>query len=42
MIGQKREFDLLQEAMDKDRAQLITIYGRRRLGKTFMVNEFFQ
>ena len=42
MIGRKREFELLQEAMDKDRAQLITIYGRRRVGKTFLVNEFFQ
>ena len=41
MIGRKREFELLQEAMDKDRAQLITVYGRRRVGKTFLVNEFF-
>ena len=41
MIGRKREFELLQEAMDKDRAQLITVYGRRRVGKTFLINEFF-
>lgn len=27
--------------MDKPRAQFITIYGRRRVGKTFLVNEFF-
>lgn len=42
MIGRKREFDLLQEALDKPRAQFITIYGRRRVGKTFLVNEFFR
>ena len=41
MIGRKREFDLLQEAIEKPRAQIITIYGRRRVGKTFLVNEFF-
>ena len=42
MIGRKKEFELLQEAMEKPRAQIITIYGRRRVGKTFLVNEFFQ
>lgn len=41
MIGRKREIDLLQEAIEKPRAQIITIYGRRRVGKTFLVNEFF-
>ncbi len=41
MIGRKREFELLQEAIEKPRAQFITIYGRRRVGKTFLVNEFF-
>lgn len=42
MIGRKREFELLQEAIDKQRAQIITVYGRRRVGKTFLVNEFFR
>ena len=42
MIGRKKEFELLQEAMEKPRAQIITIYGRRRVGKTYLVNEFFQ
>ena len=42
MIGRKKEFELLQEAIEKPRAQFITIYGRRRVGKTFLVNEFFQ
>ena len=42
MIGRKMEQELLQEAIDKDRAQFIVVYGRRRVGKTFLVNEFFQ
>ena len=41
MIGRKIEQELLQEAVEKDRAQLIAVYGRRRVGKTFLVNEFF-
>ena len=40
MIGRKKEFQKFQEAMSKDRAQLIAVYGRRRVGKTFLVNEF--
>jgi len=31
MIGRKNEFEKLQSAMDKDRAQLIAVYGRRRM-----------
>ena len=42
MIGRRIEFEKLQSAMDKDRAQLIAVYGRRRVGKTFLVNEFFE
>lgn len=41
MIGRTREQELLQEALEKDRAQLIAVYGRRRVGKTFLINEFF-
>ena len=42
MIGRKTEFEKLQAAMDKDRAQIVAVYGRRRVGKTFLVNEFFE
>lgn len=28
--------------MEKDRAQIVAVYGRRRVGKTFLVNEFFE
>ena len=42
MIGRKNEIEKLQSAMLKDRAQLIAVYGRRRVGKTFLINEFFE
>ena len=41
MIGRKVEFEKMDAALRKDRAQLIAVYGRRRVGKTFLVNEFF-
>lgn len=42
MIGRKLEQELLQEAVEKNRAQFIAVYGRRRVGKTYLVNEFFR
>lgn len=42
MIGRKIECEKLQAAMEKKRAQMIAVYGRRRVGKTFLINEFFE
>lgn len=41
LIGRKAECERLQKCMDSDSAQLIVIYGRRRVGKTFLINKFF-
>lgn len=41
MIGRKIESAALQRAIDSKRAQIIVVYGRRRVGKTFLINEFF-
>lgn len=42
MIGRKKELSLLEEACYKDRSSLIAIYGRRRIGKTYLVNYMFR
>ncbi len=42
LIGRKQECDRLKKCLDSDSAQLIVIYGRRRVGKTFLVNQFFK
>ena len=42
MIGRAWECDQLAECMERPSAQLIAVYGRRRVGKTFLINEFFQ
>ena len=41
IIGRIEEFERLNDCMRETTAQLIIVYGRRRVGKTFLINEFF-
>ena len=41
MIGRERETKELQRLYDSGRAELVAIYGRRRVGKTYLVDETF-
>jgi len=41
MIGRNQEIKTLQEALDAEESRFVAIYGRRRVGKTFLVNEMF-
>lgn len=41
MIGRKKEIEELQKLYEDGRAELVAIYGRRRIGKTFLVDETF-
>jgi len=41
MIGRKEERRMLLERAQRDEAQLVIIYGRRRVGKTYLVREAF-
>ena len=41
MIGRKEEVAILNELFDSGNAELVAIYGRRRVGKTFLVDETF-
>ncbi len=42
MIGRKKEIGELQSLYDDNRAELVAVYGRRRVGKTFLINELFK
>jgi len=42
LIGRKKEVQELQWAMESDRSELIILYGRRRIGKTFLIRSFFK
>ena len=41
LIGRYEEWERLEECMAADSSQLVIVYGRRRVGKTFLINEFF-
>lgn len=41
MIGRKKEQDRIMECIQADRSRLIVVYGRRRVGKTFLIRESF-
>ncbi len=41
IIGRENEIKRLDRAMAEDEAQLIVVYGRRRVGKTFLINNYF-
>lgn len=40
-VGRKKEFERLTRCMESNQAQLIVVYGRRRVGKTFLIETFF-
>ena len=42
MIGRKREAAELNRLYERDRAELVAIYGRKRVGKTYLVDEVFE
>lgn len=41
IIGRKQEKVLLQQVFDASRAEFLALYGRRRVGKTFLIKNFF-
>ena len=41
MIGRKKEIQLFQDLIKKDESSFVAIYGRRRVGKTYLVRESF-
>ena len=42
IIGREREIEELEEHYRSNKAEFVAIYGRRRVGKTFLVKELFQ
>lgn len=42
VIGRKQEIAELNRRLKSGRAEFIAVYGRRRVGKTFLINEVFR
>ncbi len=41
MVGRTYEIELLREIAAEDRSRFVVVYGRRRVGKTFLIREAF-
>ncbi len=41
MIGREKEQKLLLETLESDESQFVAVYGRRRVGKTYLIRETF-
>ncbi len=41
IIGRKREKDSLMQCLMSKRPEFVVVYGRRRVGKTYLVREYF-
>lgn len=41
IISRRTELELLDSLMDESDAQLLAVYGRRRIGKTYLISNYF-
>lgn len=41
IVAREKEQQILQTAFENEAPQLIAVYGRRRIGKTYLINSFF-
>jgi len=41
LIGREQELGILERIAGPNHAEFIALYGRRRIGKTFLIREFF-
>lgn len=42
MIGREKELELLNSLCEEEKSKLVVIHGRRRIGKTYLVDYMFQ
>ncbi|MES1219265.1 MAG: ATP-binding protein [Bacteroidota bacterium] len=42
MIGRSAEQEMLERILKSDEAELVAVYGRRRVGKTFLIRNYYK
>ena len=42
LIGREKEYMRLDQCMNEEAPQLVVVYGRRRVGKTYLINQYFE
>ena len=41
LVGRERECQELHRVMESDRSEFVIVYRRRRVGKTFLVDQYY-
>ena len=41
LTGREKEIELLDSVLQDNKSHFVAVYGRRRVGKTFLIREFF-
>ncbi len=42
IVGREKEINILQELYNSDSSELVAVYGRRRVGKTYLISNVFE
>ena len=42
MVGRQNELRMLDSALERKEAQFVSVYGRRRVGKTYLIRQKFK
>ena len=42
IVGREKEIKKLNDLYNSDSAELVALYGRKRVGKTFLIDEVFE
>ena len=42
VVGREKETQLLEQFYQSKSSEFLALYGRRRVGKTFLIREFFK
>ena len=42
LIGRKKEREQLLSLLESDKSEFVAVYGRRRVGKTYLIREVFE
>ena len=41
IVGRNKEQEILRQCYESGKPELVAVYGRRRVGKTWLVRQFF-
>ena len=42
MVGRLEEIKTLDEVLSRKEGQFVAVYGRRRIGKTYLIRQYFK